>query len=87
MSGKGNKLISQEIRKEYGEEAAEGTTVLSQGDNKFDGVGNEFEEERAEENAVNVARTEENAARARSQRAGNMAVYATVTMNEPKEEE
>ena len=65
MSGKANKLISQEIRKEYGKEAAEGATSLSQGDKEFDGVDGELEESQAEENVVDVARAEESAARAR----------------------
>ena len=43
MSGKGNKLISQEIRKDYGKEAAEGTKALSQGNNEFNKTDNEFE--------------------------------------------
>ena len=38
MSGKGNKLISQYSRKEYGEEAAEVTKALSQGEDEFDGA-------------------------------------------------
>ena len=47
MSGKTNKLICKESRKDYGEEAAEDTKVLSQGDNKFHGADDEFEEARA----------------------------------------
>ena len=87
MSRKGNKLINQEIRKDYGEEAAEGTKALSQGDVKFDGADDEFEEACAKENVFDAARVEESAARARSQRARNMAGYATGTANEPEEEE
>ena len=87
MRGKSNKLISQENRKDYGEEAAEGTKALSQGDDKFDGADDEFEEARAEENAFDAAHAAERAARARSQRAKNMAGYATGTANEPEEEE
>ena len=41
---KTNKLVSQESREEYGKEAAEGATALSQGEEEFDGAGNEFEE-------------------------------------------
>ena len=37
MSAKMNKLISQEVRKDYGKELAEETKEISQGDNKFDG--------------------------------------------------
>ena len=87
MSGKGDKLISQESRKDYGEEAAEVTKALSQGDEEFDGVDDEFEEACAEDNVFDAARAEESATTARSQRAGNMAGYATGTANDPKEEE
>ena len=58
MSGKTNKLIIQEISKDYGEEAAEGTKVLSQGDDKFDGADEEFEEARVEENVFNAEHAE-----------------------------
>ena len=87
MSGKTNKLISQESRKDYGEEAAEETKALSQGDDEFDGEDDEFEEARAEENAFNSARAEESVARARSQRARNMSSYATGIENKTEEEE
>ena len=66
MSGKRNKLISQEIRKDDGKEAAEGTKALSQGNDEFNETEDKFEEARAEENAFNTAREEESAARARS---------------------
>ena len=56
MSGKPNKLISQESRKYYGKEAAEETKALSQGDDEFDGADDEFEEARAEENAFVASR-------------------------------
>ena len=36
MSAKTNKLIIQESKKDYGEEAAEETKETSQEDNKFD---------------------------------------------------
>ena len=36
MSKKTNKLISQEIRKDYSKEAAEETETLSQDDDEFD---------------------------------------------------
>ena len=42
MSGKVNKLIIQESRKYYGEEAVAGTKSLSQGDKEFDGADDEF---------------------------------------------
>ena len=87
MSRETNKLVSQESRKDYCEESAEETKSLSQGDEKFDGADEEFEESRAEENAFDVARAEESTARARSQRARNMVGYATGTANEPEEEE
>ena len=87
MSGETNKLISQESRKDYGEEAAEETKALAQGYDKFDGADDEFEKSRAEENSFGAARAEESATRARSQRARNMAGYATGTANDPEEEE
>ena len=49
--------MSQEIREDYGKEAAEDSKALSLGDD-------EFEEARAEENAFDPARTEESATRA-----------------------
>ena len=79
MSGKTNKLISQESRKDYGKESVEETKALSWGDDEFDGADDEFEEARTEENAFDAARSEESAARARSHRARNMAVYTTGT--------
>ena len=87
MSGKTNKLISQEGKKDYGEEAAEDTIEISQGDDESDGADDNFKEARAEENAFDRARAEESAARARLQRARNMAGYATGTSNDPEEEE
>ena len=65
MSGKTNKLISQEGKKDYGKEAAEETKETSHGDDRFDRGHNEFEEARAEEIAFNGAYAEESAARAR----------------------
>ena len=56
MSRKINKLISQEGKQDYSEEAAEETRVFSQVDDEFDGVGEEFEEARAEENMFDRAR-------------------------------
>ena len=38
MIGKTNKLISQEGKKDYGEEAAEETKEISQGNDKFNGA-------------------------------------------------
>ena len=87
MSEKKNKLISQEGKRDYGEEAAEETKEISQGDDEFNGADKEFEEARAEEIAFYRARTKESAARARSQRASTMAEYTTGTSNNPEEEE
>ena len=87
MIGKTNKLISQEISKDYGEEAADETKALSQEDDKFDGAGEEFEESRAEENAFDAVCAEERAARAHLQMARNMDGYATGTANDPEEGE
>ena len=41
MSSKANKLTIQESREDYGSEAVEGATVLSQGDDVFDRADNE----------------------------------------------
>ena len=87
MSGKVNKLIIQESRNDYGKEAAEVVKALSQGDEEFDGAGNKFDEARAKENVFDALRAEESAARARLQRAGNMAGYVTGTVKEHKDEE
>ena len=48
MSRKTNKLINQESREDYGDEAAEVATLLSLGDEKFDGAEEKFEEVCAE---------------------------------------
>ena len=87
MIRKTNNLRSQESRKYYVEEAAEETKVLEQGDDKFNGVDDKFEEACAEENAFDAARAEESAARTHSHRAKNMAGYATGKGNDPEEEE
>ena len=79
--------MNQESREDYGNEAVEGATAIFQGSNEFDGADNEFEETRAEENAFGAARAEEIAARARLQRAGNLAGYATGAANDPEEDE
>ena len=81
MSGKTNKLVNQESSENYDDEAVEGATAISQGDGKFDGADDGFEEARAEENVFDAARAEESAARSRSQRAGNLAGHATRTAN------
>ena len=47
MSGTAKKLIRQEIRKDYGKEDTEYATALSQFDEEFNGVYDEFEEARA----------------------------------------
>ena len=57
MSGKTNKLVNQKSREIYGDEAAEGATAISQGDNKFDGAYFEFEEVRTEDKAFDAACT------------------------------
>ena len=87
MVGKTKKMINQESREDYGNKGAEGATALPQGDGKFDGADEKFEEARAEENAFDAGRAEESTARSHLQRAGNMAGCATVTANDPKEEE
>ena len=87
MNRKTNKLISQEGKKDYGEKAVEETKIISQGDDEFDSADNEFEEALAEENAFLRACAEKSAARAPLQRERNMTRYATVTANDPEEEE
>ena len=77
MSGETNRLVNQEGRDSYDDEAAEGATEISQGDDKFVRADGEFV----------ASRTEESAVRARSQRAGNIAGQANDTANERKEEE
>ena len=84
MSGKTNKLISQEGNKDYGEEAAEETKEISQGDEEFKG-DKTFEKACAEEIVFDRARKEESVARASLQRARNMAGYVTGTANDPEE--
>ena len=86
MSGKTNKFISQEGKKDYSEEAAKETKEISQVDDEFDGGDKKSEEARAEEIAFSRARVEESVTRARSQRARSMAGYVTGTANDPEEE-
>ena len=87
MSGKTNKLISQEVKEDYNEEATEDTKEKSQGDNKFDGGDEEFEEARAEDIEFDRACTEESVARAHSQKSRIMDLYKTRTAKDPEEEE
>ena len=84
MSVKTNKLMNQEIKEDYGNEATEGATEILQGNDEFDGADDEFEEARAEENAFDPARAEERAASSRSQRAWNLDGYATGKANDPE---
>ena len=87
MSGKTNKLIGQEVKKDYVEEAAEKTKEISKGGEEFDGGYNGFEEARTEETVFDRAHAEESAARARSQKARIVAGYKTGTENDPEEQE
>ena len=87
MSGGENKLISQEGKRVYGEEVAEETKGISQGNKKFDGADNEFKEACSEEIAFDSAHTEESAARESLQSSSNMSRYVTGTANDPKEDE
>ena len=48
--------MNQESREDYGDEAAEGATAISQGDDEFDRADDEFEESHAKENAFDAAR-------------------------------
>ena len=86
MSRGKNKLINQESKEDYSDKAVEVATSLFQGEKHFDGAEDEFEQARAEESVFNVVHAEESVARARLQRAGNMAGCATGTANEPEEE-
>ena len=87
MSAKTNKLIIQDGKKDYGEEAVEDTKETLQGDDKFDGGNEEFEEARTEEIAFDRSCEEESAATALSQKARSMVRYKTGTENDPEEEE
>ena len=64
MIWKANKLIIQDSREDNSEEAVEGSTVLSQGDEEFDESDEKFEEARAEEKSFDAARAEESSTRA-----------------------
>ena len=55
-----NKLIIQEGKKYYGDEAAEETKETSRGDEKIDGGDKEFKEAHAEEIAFDRARASSN---------------------------
>ena len=79
MSAKPNKLIIQEGRKEYREEAAEETKETSQGNDKFNGGDEEFKEAHVEQIAFDRAHAEERATQARMQKARSMAGYKTGT--------
>ena len=59
-------MISQEGKKDYGEEATEETKALSQGHDEFHVVNEQFEAARMEENASDRAHAEETALRALS---------------------
>ena len=58
-------MVNQESMESYGNEAAEGATAISQGEDEFDRADHKFEEARAEENAFDAACAEEIAERAR----------------------
>ena len=86
MSEKTNILVNQEIRKSYGYKAAEATTAILQGKDKFNGAENKFEAAHGEENTLDAAHAEESSARARSQMAANMAVHVKGKANDCKED-
>ena len=54
MRGKKNRLVNQEGRESYGDEAAEDAKAISQGNNEFVGANNKFEAARAEESTEKV---------------------------------
>ena len=87
MSAKTKKLVIQEGKKDYGEEAVEYAKETLQGDNESDGGDEELEEARAEDITFDKERAEESAARAHSQKARSMDRYKTGTSNDPEEEE
>ena len=87
MSAKTNKLIIQEGKNDFGEESAEETKKMIQGDNEFDGEDEEFEATCAEEIAFDRSRAEDSAERARSHKSRIMNGYKTGTENDPEEEE
>ena len=66
MSGKKIKNMNYDNREDYGEEAVESATVISQGDDEVFGADDDFEASRAEENMFDAARAEEIVARERS---------------------
>ena len=76
MSGKTNRLVNQEGREIYGNEATEDATEILQGDDEFVGADDEFE----------AARAYESAASSRLQRSGNLAGHATGKVINHKEE-
>ena len=86
MSAKTNKLIIQEVNKDYSEKGAEETKETSQGKDEFGGEGEELEEARAEEITFDRSRAEERAARSLSHKARIMDGYMTGTENNPEEE-
>ena len=87
MIGKTNKLMKQDNRENYGYKAAEGAALISEGDDKFKGADEEFEEARAEESVFDAASIEEGAARESSQSARNLAGHVTGTASEREEDE
>ena len=76
MSGKTNKGVTQEGRERYGDEALAGATSISQNSDKFIEAEADFD----------TAIAENSAARARSQRAGNLTNHATGTVAEIEED-
>ena len=52
VSGKRNRLVNQEVRDSYGDEAAEGAAAIFQGGEDFVGADNKFEAAHAEESVA-----------------------------------
>ena len=65
MRGKTNILVTKECREHYGSKVEVGAEAISQNNDEFVGAVPEFD----------AARAEDSAARACSQRAGNLAGY------------
>ena len=76
MSGKTNRLVTQEGTEIYGSEASAGATSIAQNSKDFIEAAVKFD----------AVRPDKSAARAKSQRAGNLTNHATETVDERKED-
>ena len=76
MGGKTNRLVTQDFRESYGDEAAAGATSILQNNYALVEAADEFD----------AARSEESAARSISQKAGNLTNHATGAVAEHEED-